>query len=309
MGIPLINPPVPPPETASNVTFPGLGEVITSLMTGNTYTMGERIGEGSFGVVFSCTDVWRNDLAAKVLKPVAPYETLKAHAESEFVKLLHLRNPFITFVYDAFEFRNTFFIITERCHCPVASLFALENFDGRHWIMPIARCLLQAIHYLHLNQFVHQDIHGGNVFAAFAKDEIFPEDQQKESLHFKLGDLGVAKLFTEVNAQNTRAQWMLPPEVLNSQEFGPLDWHIDIYHASLLLLQFAYSRELPFTREEILVGRPRELALSLPSPFNVALEKALRRHVAFRTADAMELWRDLHIPAGAGGPNAEPGRT
>ena len=34
----------------------------------------------------------------------------------------------------------------------------------------------------------------------------------------------------------------------------------------------------------------------LEPPLNVALEKALRRHVMFRTANAMELWRDLQSP-------------
>jgi len=43
-------------------------------------------------------------------------------------------------------------------------------------------------------------------------------------------------------------------------------------------------------------GVPRSLALTMPSPFNFALEKALRRHVLYRTANAMELWRDLNGP-------------
>ncbi|MCB0392890.1 MAG: hypothetical protein KDD58_16510, partial [Bdellovibrionales bacterium] len=68
------------------------------------------------------------------------------------------------------------------------------------------------------------------------------------------------------------------------------------YHVGLLLLQLAYSRRIEFTHEETLAGKPRELALQLSEPYNFALEKALRRHVAFRTASAMELWRDLNAP-------------
>jgi serine/threonine protein kinase len=102
----------------------------------------------------------------------------------------------------------------------------MKDFRGIDWLMPIARCLLQAVHYLHLSGFVHQDIHPGNVFALYAKDEM--SQKLNPAIQFKLGDLGVAKLLAEVNAQNTRAQWMLPPEVLNGQEFGPIDWHIDI---------------------------------------------------------------------------------
>jgi serine/threonine-protein kinase len=281
-----------PPVPEKRAIPPSKGEVITSLATGNTYTMGDFIGEGNFGVVYSCTDVWGNDLAAKVLKPISTYEGVKAAAEAELSKLITLRNPYITFVYDAFEYRDTFYIITERCHAPIRNLFGLKEFVGQVWIKPIARCLLQAVHYLHINNFVHQDIHAGNVFMAIVKDEMTPAD--RDAMVFKLGDLGIAKLLSEIDATNTRANWMLPPEVLNPSEFGPVDHRIDIYHTGLLFLELAYSKELRFNPEEINQGKPRAMALQLPSPFSFALEKALRRHVQFRTATAMELWRDLH---------------
>jgi hypothetical protein len=106
------------------------------------------IGEGNFGIVYSCRDEWKNELAVKVLKPLHTYEKVKASAEAEILKLLHLRHPNITYVYDAFEYRDTFYIVTERCFCPVADLFStIKDFDGPIWLMPIARCLLQALHY------------------------------------------------------------------------------------------------------------------------------------------------------------------
>ena len=268
------------------------GEVITSLRTQNTYTIGTNIGEGHFGVVYSCADNWSNELAVKVLKPLGlPYEKIQAAAQSEFLKLLVLRHPNITYIYDAFEYRDTFYIVTERCHCPVSNIFNLKDFNGLTWVKPIARCLLQAVHFLHINNIVHQDIHPGNVFATFVRDEMPSNDK---AIQFKLADLGVAKLFEEVDAQNTRAQWMLPPEVLRPSEFGPIDKHIDIYHIGLLLLQLAYSKELNFTQEEVLAGKPGQMANELPPPLNFALGKALRRHVPFRTSSAMELWRDLN---------------
>jgi len=273
---------------------PTEGEAITSLMTGNTYTIGQRIGEGSFGIVYACQDVWNNELAAKVLKAIGSYEKVKENAEGEFLRLMQLRHPSITFVYDAFEYRDTFYIITEKCHSPISAVFDLENLDGMSWFMPMARQLLQAVHYLHLNNYVHQDIHEGNVFATFIKDEMIPDKDQV--IKFKLGDLGVSKLLHEVDLTNTRAQWMLPPEVIDPSEYGPTDTRIDIYHLGVLFLQLAYSRRLKFTREETLKGEPREMALQLQAPYSFALEKALRRHVEYRTANAMEFWRDLNTP-------------
>lgn len=285
--------PSPPPTTVPSrrVVPPELGEVITSLATNNSYVMGEQIGEGHFGVVFACTDGWGNDLAAKVLKPTGSYEKVQASAEAELRKLLALRHPHITYVFDAFEYQDTFYIITERCYCPLTQLFSLAPFDGAVWLLPVARCLLQAVQYLHINHYAHQDIHLGNVFAAFSRDEMRPTEPG--AIQSKLADLGVSKVFTEIDVSNTLADWMRPPEALEPAEFGPMDQRIDIYHAGLLFLQLALSTQLQFSRDEILAGRPREMALALPAPLNFALEKALRRHVPFRTASAMELWRDL----------------
>lgn len=280
------------------VVPPTPGDVITSLATGNTYTMGDLIGEGYFGLVFSCIDVWGNDLAAKVLKPIGTYDRVKASAEAELGKLALLRHPNITYIFDAFEYRDTFYIITERCYCPLTQLFSLKDFNGLVWLMPIARCLLQAMHYIHLRQYAHQDIHLGNVFAAFAKDEMRPAEPG--AIQFKLGDLGVAKLFSELDSTNTLADWMRPPEAIDSTEFGPIDQRIDIYHIGLLFLQLALSQQLRFSKDEILAGRPRDMALTLPTPYSFALEKTLRRHVAYRTATAMELWRDLYSPKALG---------
>jgi hypothetical protein len=54
--------------------------------------MGHKIGEGHFGVVFGCVDVWGNVLAAKIMKPLGrTYETVRASANAEFQKLLLLR--------------------------------------------------------------------------------------------------------------------------------------------------------------------------------------------------------------------------
>jgi serine/threonine protein kinase len=298
-------PPILPPGPPSDwVTPPTPGEVITSELTGNSYTMGDKIGEGHFGLVYGCVDVWNNELAAKVMKPLGPYEKVKASTLAELNKLVYLRHPHITYVFDAFEYRDTFYIITERCHCPLTDLFVLESFSGTVWVKPIARCLLQAVHYIHINQYAHQDIHLGNVFAAFAKDEMNPQNFGP-ALQFKLGDLGVAKLFSEIDATNTRALWMLPPEALDTSEFGPLDRRIDIYHCGLLFLHLLHGQEVRFTAEEIKAGRPRELALQLPAPYNFALEKALRRHVVYRTESAMELWRDLNSPEPAAPPQPE----
>jgi serine/threonine protein kinase len=284
---------VPPVEPV----LPTAGEAITSGLTGCTYTIGEPIGQGSFGIVYECVDDWNNRLAAKVLKPTKPHDEVQAAARAEITKLIEVRHPQITYFYDTFEYRDAFYIITERCELSLAQLLAFKGFHGPVWTLAIARSLLQAVQFLHLNGYAHQDIHAANVFTLWALNELIPSDTS--AVQFRLGDLGVAKLITEIRPENTRAQWMLPPEVLNPSEFGAPDHRVDIYHCGLLLLQLEHSKELQFTKEEILEGKPRQMALELRTPFSFALEKALRRHVSKRTETARELWRDLNSPAQA----------
>jgi serine/threonine-protein kinase len=264
-------------------------------MTGNTYTFGKLINEGFFSFVYECTDVWNNRLAVKILKPSQPSDALREAAAHEFQTLLSLRHPNITFVHDAFEFESAFFVVTERCEYTLEIVLSLEKPEEPLWLMPVARCLLQAVHYLHINGFAHQDIHPGNVMAAYLKDEIAPN--QPEAIHFKLCDFGITRVLSELAATELRKVSIMPPEVIDPKTYGPLDHRIDIYHVGLVLLQLAHSTPLTFTRDEILAGNPRQMALQLAAPYATALEKALRRHASFRTASAMELWRDLNSPS------------
>jgi len=280
-------------QAATQRTFtpPTPGESIFNLNTKTTYTIGDPIGHGHFAVVYACKDDWNNDLAAKVLKPLGSHaEVVKSGCE-EIQKLFAARHPNITYFYDAFEYRDTFYLITERCHQSLHNLFQQRAITAFSFL-PIARCLLQAVDFIHRMGFVHQDIHTGNVFMTFARDGEGKKPFFAPS-SYKLGDLGVAELIGEAAMARTRG-WMLPPELIPGTNFGRADHRIDIYHAGLLLLQLALIKEQQFTPEEIAAGRPRELALTLRPPLNFALEKALRRHPEHRTQSAKELWLDLN---------------
>jgi eukaryotic-like serine/threonine-protein kinase len=280
---PLIGPAEPPkPELVERIfTPPTEGERITSNATGNTYRIGRVIGEGSFGVVYECTDTWENELAVKILKPQGSYEQVRDNAIAELQKLQTLRHPNVTYVYDGFEFRHTFYIVFERCWEPINQFIQRENFKGHIWLRAMARQLLQAVHFLHCSDYVHQDIHGGNVFVATVRDDMAPSEM---IFSFMLGDLGITKMVTEMDAANTvLAEWMRAPEALHTAEFGRMDHRMDIYHCGLLFLQVLIGGPLTFTREDVLRGAPRELALQVGGTFSFALEKALRRHVEYRT--------------------------
>lgn len=280
------------PDQGVILTYPEPGETITCSFTKNTYTIEDKIGEGNFGIVYGCHDIWGNDLAVKVLKPKGTYQAIRSAYQAELDKLIQFRHPYITYVYDAFECRNAFYIVTERCSMTLADLFQDKKFNGKSLLRPIAHCVLQAVHFIHTNRFLHQDLHAGNIFTSFVKDEVEPKS--RDALRFKVGDLGISRLIEKISPESTMANWMRPPEMINSPEFGKPDHRVDIYHLGLLFLQLLCGEQVQFSKEEILEGLPRQKALAFGTNEGDIIADALSRHVAHRPASALEMWNRLN---------------
>lgn len=287
-------PPVPPRRA---FTPPTAGETIWH--GDNRYVLGPKVGDGYFGSVYECADEWGNGLVAKVLLPRnQSYEAIRGAWRSELQKLVRLRHPNITFVHAAFEYRDTFYLVIERCAQDLTFLVQMPGLKGDVWLPHLARDLLQAISFIHSWNYVHKDIHPGNVFMAYHFDRMVPA--QDPVLSFKVGDLGISRLETDINVFNTAlAQWMLPPEFLDPAQFGTIGRSVDIYHAGLLMFSLSLGRLPDFSRDEIVAGRPRETAEQLMSPYGQAIARALRRHVSERTPTAMQLWREIRASANA----------
>lgn len=279
--------PIPLAPSIRSLKLPQTGQLITSPRTGTSFTIQHQIGEGFFSVVFKATDDWDNDVAIKVLKPQGTIEEDLAAASGELDRLMALRHDKITQVKDAFCIGEMFCIVTEYCGITVG-----QAIDGKNGGLPITRgigrCVLEALQHIHNNKMVYLDLHVDNVFIHWGRNEF--DRKALPGPSYKVGDVGITKPETALIPQVTMAQWMLPPEVLNPS-FGPLGRTIDIYHCGLLLLQASLGRRLKFSKQEILDGVPRELALTLPEPHRTPIEMALRRRVMYRTQTARDMWK------------------
>lgn len=263
------------------------------LVEGKHYFIGNKIGNGSFGDVFQCSDEWSNQLVAKVLVPQnQTYDQVRENWLAELKKLLDLRHPNITYVHAAFECDDTFYLIIERCFMTLDAVINMQGGRGELWLPYVARDILQGLEYIHINGYVHKDIHPGNVFVSQSFDRMVPNKDPVWS--FKIGDLGISRLESDIEIFNTLlAQWMLPPEAIDPEQFGPVGRSIDIYHTGLLLLALLLNKTPSFSRDEILAGAPRQLAESLPSKYSAVVAKALRRHATARTPTAVQFWREI----------------
>ncbi len=280
--------------TNQSIHYPTDGEQISC--EGRKYVIGSFVKKGAFGATYECTDEWDNPLIAKILLPQnRPKEKVRDDWLNELQKLKLLRHPSITYIHEAFEYRDTFYLIIERCTMPLSELFEWDDFEGSKWVIGVARGVLQALYFMHEQGYVHKDIHAGNVFTAGMRDKMIPGIAPQAVT--KVGDLGISRLEPDIRVFGTiLAKWMVPPEYLRPLEFGLVGKQVDLYHTGLLLLSLEMNGVQSFTEDEIVAGKPRLLAEQLDSPFSYAIAKSLRRHVTTRTQTAHEFWRDLTQP-------------
>jgi serine/threonine-protein kinase len=272
------------------IRWPTAGEVIAN--GSNRYVVGQLLGRGGYGAAYAVTDQWDNSLVLKVLVPRGQsYEQVRNGWEREISSLLTLRHPSITYVYDAFELAYTFHIVVERCRGSLTDLFAIPNYDGYQWLYPIARCVLQGIGYMHDNGYVHKDIHLRNIFWTYLRNELLPSNSQ--SVSFKIGDLGIARLETDIDSYRPTVPWMHAPEAIDPSIFGPAGHLTDLYNVGLVLLAVALGYEPSLTREQIVAGVPAQMAAQLRPPFNMAIAQALNPYTQARTQSAFAFWCDL----------------
>lgn len=252
---------------------PSYGQVIEC--NGINYFIGKKIGQGAFSDVFDCLDEYGNELVAKVILPRdQSYEAIRGNWLREFQNLQQLRHPQVTFIHQAFEYRDTFYLIVEKCEHTLEDLVR-DTSDGELWLPYVSRDILNGLHYIHDHGYVHKDLHAGNVFMSLQRHPIFPD--QDSVWRFKIGDLGISR-----------------PEALD-RKFGSIGKHVDIYHVGLLLLSLLLNQPLNFTQDEIIAGHPRKCAEGLRSRsrYAPAIARALRRRVSARTPSAIDMWREI----------------
>ena len=123
-----------PPQ---KITLPQDGDIITC---GNcNYYLQGKIDQGAFGDAYECFDDWGNLLVAKVLLPhERTYEQVRDEWQHELLNLMQVRRPNITYMHNAFEYKDTFYIIVERCVGNLWPLILNPESDPDLWLPHIA---------------------------------------------------------------------------------------------------------------------------------------------------------------------------
>ena len=217
-----------------------------SVLSGNVikshYNMMDQIGKGSFGHVqkayLKVDSGKKRPFAIKTVEKSVHQKELKRFLrEIEILKTLD--HPNIIRFFEAYESRNSYFIIQELCEGgDLGKLLELQTVGVPE---NIARDLmwqiLQSIHYLHFKGIAHRDIKPENFLI-----------EKPQSRILKLIDFGLSATIscsTEVINETVGSPFFIAPEVLE-KNYSPL---CDIWSAGIILFNLM-TCSFPFVHEE-----------------------------------------------------------
>ena len=234
------------------------------------YILGDKLGEGNFGVCYICKAKEDNkEYAIKII----PKEKIKDKniyvnlTKNEIEILQTLDSPKIVKIKEYLEDKENIYIIQELCKNNTLSklLFKrkyLTEIEVQNYIFQ----LIEGLHYLHSKKIVHRDIKPNNILL-------------DSNLELKIGDFGLSTMIIPEGRRLTQplgTRLFMAPEILNITEEGysfEIDiWSLGIVMYNLLTASFPFkigdeigfpetpliSKEAKNLIKQILVNEPKK---------------------------------------------------
>ena len=186
------------------------------------YTLGEQLGSGAFAKVIKvCHKKSGQFRALKVIKKHKDHDAARMYLEVEILK--KLVHPNIMQIFEFYEDKKNFYIITELCDG--GELFDMIvdkgsfNEDEAAWVM---KQLISAVNYIHSNSICHRDIKPENILLDTKKNNII-----------KIIDWGTARFFDKNKKMNkiSGTPYYIAPEVL----FEKYDEKCDVWSCGIIM--------------------------------------------------------------------------
>jgi calcium-dependent protein kinase len=186
------------------------------------YMIGEVVGSGAFATVRKVISKTSSQLRAlKIIKKQRGEDSARMYLEVEILK--KLVHPNIMQIFEFYEDKKNFFIITE--FCEGGELFdkiVEKGSFSEAEAADIMKQLLSAVNYIHCNQIVHRDLKPENILLDTKKNNII-----------KIIDWGTARFFDKNKKMNriSGTPYYIAPEVLNEK----YDEKCDIWSCGVIM--------------------------------------------------------------------------
>ncbi len=186
------------------------------------YSVGEVVGSGAFATVRKVVQKSTGELRAlKIIKKQKSQDSARMYLEVEILK--KLVHPNIMQIFEFYEDKKNFYIITE--FCEGGELFDKIVEKGSFSEAEAAgamKQLLSAVNYVHSNSIVHRDLKPENVLL----------DTKKQNI-IKIIDWGTARFYEKNKKMNriSGTPYYIAPEVLNEK----YDEKCDIWSCGVIM--------------------------------------------------------------------------
>ncbi len=224
------------------------------------YKLGEKLGEGGFGVVYEAHQggALRRDVAVKVLKSDVNTGQIIARFEAERQALALMDHPGIAKVLDAGETQDGRpFFVMERVHGPPVTEFVRQHELDLETRLRLFVEIAEAVHHAHQKGVIHRDIKPSNILITEENGRPRP----------KVIDFGIAKavdaplakrtIYTQFDQVMGTPGYISPEQVERGAE--AVDVRSDVYALGALLYEML--TDAPVVEPESMKGKSLHVAL------------------------------------------------
>lgn len=200
------------------------------------YTKIQRIGEGTYGVVYKAKDKKTDEpIAIKKVKFEDESDGIPSTSMREISVLKKLKHPNIVNLKDLIQSNNRLYMCFEYLDYDLKKFLELHrNPLPENIVKPYIYQLLLAIEYCHRQSILHRDLKPQNLLI-----------DKKGTL--KVADFGLARFFTvplRVLTHEILTLWYRAPEILLGQEIYSSP--IDIWSIGCIFYELAHEGEVFF---------------------------------------------------------------
>lgn len=223
----------------STKDIPPMKECIESVTRIGPYSIGEQIGEGQFGFVFSCLkDGYESERATKIISKnrIQSFKRL-SRLSTEISNLKHLKSPYVIELLDVIHTETKLYIITEKGGADLFEFFDLYP-EGvpENWTKEIMCNISHAVYHCHLQGICHRDLKPENILMKF--DPI-----SGTVLELKLCDFGLSsKLDSKIVLTDfCGSPGFMAPEIVFGYDYN--GEKADVWSVGCIMLELLIGQE------------------------------------------------------------------
>ena len=232
-------------------------ENLVNLQTGKPsrkYKVLAVLGNGSYGKVYKAKNIVTDNLVAiKSIKKKKENNGGRIDIENEINVLKKLSHPNIVKIYEFYDIKEKYYLITEFCKYGELYQYLKFNFSEKQLCVLFYQ-VFSGLIYLHDNNVIHRDLKLENIMIdSIEKDNISCEPY----FYIKIIDFGSAKIFSKQKSEKEiiGSSYYMAPEVLKQNYNEKCDtWSVGV------VLYMLLTKKAPFNgkNNEVIIEKIEE---------------------------------------------------